>query len=275
MTEPFTDVPAAGETARADQPELTVIVPRRPGPLVRHKGNESADDELDALIDEMFGETTTEQPGRLDVVLILAGAALLAWAWLTAAAVGVFVIAVLLLVLGLALPTRAALRAYHRRRLVKERRAELDDGYRLDVSDPSVAELVAAYESVLEIAARTRSDLAEPSVVASHLAVVEAAAMLDGRPPIAEADRRYVDTRTAAMTKVAHGLSLAPRRSTADDRGYDSTAVARTATVTVRQDLESATDLGAMRRLERLGARLEPVASPADRTSEATGDPER
>jgi len=251
-------VPAATETAiePADRDSI-VIVPRRPGPVFRPSEKGRPDDDLDGIIDEMFGQTTDEQPGRLDAVLVSGGLALAIWGWLSAASLIVMLVAGLLILLGAALPARSALRAYHRRRLARQRRREAAEGYPLDISDPSVAALVTAYEEVLAVAARSGSELAEPATVAAHLAVLEAAGVLEGRPPVGEADRGYVDARTTAIASVARQLSLAPRRSGhALERGRDATTAARAATVAVREDLESATDLGAMRRLEHIETRL-------------------
>ena len=153
---------------------------------------------------------------------------------------------------------RSALRGYHRRRLAAERRRAAAEGYPLDVSDPSVSALVDAYEQLWSIADRSSSDLARPSTIAAHLAVVEAAAMLEGKPPVGDADRRYVNVRTAAITDVALGLATTPRRDERPQpRGQDATVAARSAKVAVRETLEASTDLGAVGRLRRLETRFE------------------
>ena len=80
MAEPMTGVdPASGSTGDTSDREPVVIVPRGPGPILRLKSPTRPDDELDELIDEMFGETTDEQPGRLDIVLLDGGIALAIW----------------------------------------------------------------------------------------------------------------------------------------------------------------------------------------------------
>lgn len=258
MAEPMAGVePASGSTGDTSDREPVVIVPRGPGPILRPRSPSRPEDELDELIDEMFGQTTDEQPGRLDVVLLVGGVVIAIWGVITAS-LGVVLLAGLLILLGAALPARSALRAYHRRRLAAERRRAAAEGHPLDVSDPSVAALVDAYEQLCSIAERSTSDLAQPSVLAAHLAVAEAAVMLEGRPPVGEADRRYVEVRTAAITEVALGLATSPRH---DDRlqprGQDASVAARSAKVAVREALEASTDLGAVGRLRRLETRLE------------------
>jgi hypothetical protein len=118
-------------------------------------------------------------------------------------------------------------------------------------------------EQLCAIASRSASDLAEPSVVAAHLAVVEAAALLEGQPPVGKADRSYVDARTRAITEVATNLAATPERTdSAADRRRDAAQAARASKVAVREEIEAATDLGALGRLRRLETRFEREADP-------------
>ena len=62
-------VPAVGsaDASKAADHSRTVIVPRRPGPLRQYQPRSPRPrDELDELIDELFGPTTNEKPGRFD-----------------------------------------------------------------------------------------------------------------------------------------------------------------------------------------------------------------
>jgi hypothetical protein len=90
-----------------------VFVPRTPGPVVPvATGSARHEDELDAIVDEMFGPTTEERPGVFDVLLAAGGVALLAWALVAGAAPWVVVLGVAALALGLALPVRSLVRRY-------------------------------------------------------------------------------------------------------------------------------------------------------------------
>ncbi|MGB8861932.1 MAG: hypothetical protein WCC60_21935, partial [Ilumatobacteraceae bacterium] len=50
-----------------------VIVPARPGPLVRLRDLERGRDELDELLDDVFGEPDDRGPGPVDAVLVVGG----------------------------------------------------------------------------------------------------------------------------------------------------------------------------------------------------------
>ena len=190
MAEPMAgDKPASGSTGDTSDREPVVIVPRGPGPILRPKSATRPDDELDELIDEMFGETTDEQPGRLDVMLLVGGIALAICGRRVRLArrgpAGRAAHPARCRVTGRAQPCAPIIGDG----LAAERRRAAAEGYPLDVSDPSVSALVDAYEQLWSIADRSSSDLARPSTIAAHLAVVEAAAMLEGKPPVGDADR--------------------------------------------------------------------------------------
>ena len=102
-------------------PRRLLVVPSAPGPL-RPLEAAPGPDELDALIDEVFGRTTDERPGPFDIVLVVGGAALIGWGFLTSAP-GWLALGAIGLVLGLALPVRQLMRSSSdRRRSDRERR---------------------------------------------------------------------------------------------------------------------------------------------------------
>ena len=91
MAEPMAGTePTSGMTDERSDRDPVIIVPREPGPMLRPRSPTRPDDELDELIDEMFGETTDEQPGRLDLVLLAGGIALAIWG-VVSASLGVVV----------------------------------------------------------------------------------------------------------------------------------------------------------------------------------------
>ena len=62
------------ESGDHDDPSSVVIVPSRPGPLESLGGSERNRDEVDELLDDMFGEPDERGPGVADAVLVVGGA---------------------------------------------------------------------------------------------------------------------------------------------------------------------------------------------------------
>jgi hypothetical protein len=247
--------PVPAETdAHADERRL-LLVPHRPGPLLPLDAQPGKHgDDLDVLIDEVFGPPTDEGPGAFDAALVVVGLALLAWSVLGAAGAGVAVVGVVLLVLGVALPARAVLRAGRARRVAQRERAALASGLALDVSDPSLNTLVASYEWLRTAAGLpgVPGDQGWQALEAAHAALLEVASLLDGRPPQTEDEHAYVDRRTAAIRDLTAELSKRyrgwRRRRQVRSTPMDQTA----AVVRARNDLEAATGTGAVTELERL-----------------------
>lgn len=175
-----------------------VVVPRMPGPLIRpdaDAGRRHRDD-LDDLIDELLPDTT-EGPGPVDAALLASGGALVGWAMIgnppaLAAVAGAAAIG-----LGSILPVRAAWRAVSSRR----RAATLGRGLPLRTDDPSIAQLIAAYDALDGIPATT-----DAARGAAHGAVLEVASLLDGRAPALDRERNYVDLRAAAVRELVRAL---------------------------------------------------------------------
>jgi hypothetical protein len=171
-----------------------VIVPHRPGPLV----------DAPAVKD---GREPAEGPEQVmgipEVVLAAGGAALLAAVVATGLPAWLSLIAVAGLALGLALPAQAAvLRAARRHRLRRYAKA-LDRGVLLDVSHTSVRRLVTAYGRLRRTAGPGMA------LDAGHLALVEVATLLGGRPPRAD-QVGYVIRRAEAVSALADRLADGP-----------------------------------------------------------------
>ena len=126
MTTPTTWSPS-DHPARPDDPAIhppvdaighLVVVPRTAGPLLDVDATSAGTaDEIDAAIDELFGEPTDESAGPLDAALVLGGIGLAAWSVLTGAPAPVLVLGVGAALLGIALPAHAvATNARERRR---------------------------------------------------------------------------------------------------------------------------------------------------------------
>lgn len=246
---------------RPDPPRNVVVVPRTPGPLRPLGAGERSADDLDALIDEVFGPTTSEGPGLFDVVLVIAGVALVGWSFIGGGAGPWFAVGVGLVILGVALPARSVLRAAGARRAARRDRAMLRSGTALDISDPVVGALAGSYASLVHASQLPGVSMGASAVEAGHAAVLEVASLLGGRPPLTDEERAYVERRTRAVRDLAAQLVKASRawqRVRLHD-GTDVTAEAReraAAVVQAREALEAGSGAGAVDELERLRTEL-------------------
>jgi hypothetical protein len=183
-----------------------IVVPWAPAPPIRlTRTNER--DEIDELLDDLFGPDDDGGPGWFDAALlavgvgsvtaVAAGALGTGWLWLGVPA----------LLLGLVLPLRSAWRSMQRRRARRAMDQKLGRGLPIDAADPDVARLLAAYESLRAAAAEPAvSPVDESAVVAAHDALLEAASLLRGAPPVGPAERDYVRRRSEAITELAQTM---------------------------------------------------------------------
>lgn len=248
------------EGGRAD-PSRTVVVPRDPGPLVPVFAGDRPPDELDALIDEVFGPSPQARPGPFDVILVVVGIILFAWSLLGGSTLGLWLGAIAVL-LGLALPLRALGRRRSARRENRLRKQALGRGLPLDTTDQVVRSLVAAYGALLSAAAaRGPSDeMGAEAVASAHQAVSEVASLLEGMPPQSSAQVAYVRKRSQAIRGVTDAMkgkhaSSAGSVSVASTSMPDDT-LGRDAVVRAREELEKATGVGSVDQLGDLAARL-------------------
>jgi hypothetical protein len=251
---------SAADTVASEDAEV-VVVPRQPGPLSPLGGRARPQDELDVLVEDMFGESTDEGPGVFDLVLLGLGAAISVWAFLSGAGMGWTALGVILVVLGLALPARSILRTYRSRSARRVRRRAIERGYLLDASAPSTGALVDAYEQLAEVAEGSASPLAEQTVTAAHAALVEVATLLDGSAPVTDAEIAYVEKRTAAVRTASARLIRADRvrarargaRTRADEDETMAQRRRRADAVTrAREELESTHRMSSVDQLEAL-----------------------
>jgi hypothetical protein len=191
-------------------PEPIVVVPRAVGPILRVTGPHRRPlDELDVLIDDVFGETTTERPGWFDIGLLAVGAAALAWSLLGAGPTWAGAIGGLLILLGVALPARSVIRTLRSRQAARRRARAIRQGYALDVSHPATEALVDAYDRLL---VEARGPLELPSRRAAegaHLALVEVATLLSGVRPVDPSQLEYIEKRTFAIKATTGALARA------------------------------------------------------------------
>lgn len=253
---PQGDVPS-GDAPSGDAPSgEVVVVPARPGPLVGldDGGRGRAPDEVDELIDELFGPDDESGPGWFDLGLLASGGGLVAWGTIggvaAATAVGVAAGG-----LGLVLPARTAWRALQRRRAAKRRDRVLAGGTPLRVGDPVTARLAASYSAVLAAAGRDGLRGPEAAVRAAHLALTECATLLAGRLPASADEQRYVEARAGAMAELATALGEEHRRWKARSAALDAGGpAAGAAVVAAREELEDMSRFSSVSHLRELAA---------------------
>lgn len=227
-------------------------------------------DDLDALIDDVFGDPVDERPGWLDVALVAAGAALIAWMLLGGPVIGGIVGAVLL-VLGLALPGRDLLRRVRGRRRTARLTWLLSQGMLLDVGHPATRRLADAYARLEAASRRPGVPKAEEALAAGHLAVTEAASLLHGRTPAVAAEVEYVERRAMAVEAVADELERLADRARSDavlaELGVRQDAELHAEMVAVaREELDALGGMGSLAQLDAVGDQLR-----RERTDAATG----
>lgn len=248
-----------------------VVVPRAAGPLVDVDATPSgAADELDAAIDELFGETTEGSAGPADAVLILGGIGIAGWSVLTGAPAVVLALGVGAALLGIALPAHALATSARSRRRASARDRAIGDGLPLDASDPTVRSLVDAYAACIAATTAPGLPYARDAAEAAHLAVVEVASLLNGGRPVADAEVDYVQKRTEAIDQLTRQLRRSYRRRVearlnASIHRAPTDDGRATAFTEARVELESATGLGSLDRLGTVGTTIEGEARDARR----------
>ena len=105
----------AADAGGPDGAAGTVVVQATPGPK-ESPGRIHRSDELDDLVEETFGPTTTERPGTFDAGLVVAGVALLASSLVGGGSGLGLAVGVALFVVGAALPARSLILAANLRR---------------------------------------------------------------------------------------------------------------------------------------------------------------
>jgi hypothetical protein len=224
-----------------------VVVPWAPGPVARVAARAPSD--VDAALDELFGPADDGGPSWFDVVLVVAGVALLLRG---AVAAGVVALA-----LGLALPLRSLSRRARRAARRRRYRRLLAAGQPLATGHDETEALLAAYEALLDAAASPEllERVAVDAVAAAHGAVVECASLLGGGVPHTEAEAAYVARRTAAVRSLESALRAASARAAQPGDGAD--LAARTALVRGREEVDALGGGPALTDLREVAARVE------------------
>jgi len=187
------------ESGDHDDPSSVVIVPSRPGPLESLGGSERNRDEVDELLDDMFGEPDERGPGVADAVLVVGGAGAVVGG-LAASLPGVVLVGgAVAVALGIVLPVRSGWRRLTANRRQAQLAARLAGGIPMRIDHEAVAELVAAHVRLTEAAHDANTSERSRLQSIAHAAVYEVASLLGGQRPQSPAELEYVQTRTRAL----------------------------------------------------------------------------
>jgi len=214
-------------------PESAVVVPAKPGPLVRLSKLDQGPDEVDEILDELLGEPDDRGPGLADAVMVLGGISAIGAAQIIELPGFVLVGGVIAAGLGAALPLRSGwqrIRSAHQSRRLQ---GLIGDGTILRVDHTATAQLHAAHRQLVDTASSMAPESRLRVDEIAHGAVVEVASLLDGSIPVDPAEIRYVEARTKALSDLAATIANA-----GDDKGLSED---RRAYVEARDEVEQIT----------------------------------
>jgi hypothetical protein len=238
---------------RSDLPEVdqVVVVPSRPGPLVRLTDVERERDEIDAVVDDLFGLSDQRGPGLADAVLIAGGAGAIAVGMATSAPSVVTVVGIAVVVCGCVLPLRWMWDRIDDRRASARQRSLIGDGLMLRIDHPSTRRLVASYERLIATSASLAPAPRRRVGEVAHSAIVEVASLLDGGLPTDDAEVEYIVARHVALDDLV--------RAVTDARVGDGESERRRALIEARRELDELTGTSS-------------ISAAADLTRELLGD---
>jgi hypothetical protein len=244
------------ETGTARHAEL-LVVPYRPGALIELPSSRQRD-EIDDVLDDLFGEAPRQAPGPFDAVLVLGGAALVVTTLVTDLPGWLTAVGLAALGFGLILPLHHAWTRTVRARALRRGRQVLGQGTPLDVSRPATRRLANAYRRLERSAG---SELGSEALESAHLALVEVAGLLRGRPPQSPGELRYVAERTEAIAGLADRLER-PAVEEPPEPPVDENAL-RDSAVQALRDLEERTGSGSPASMERMRRLLDEGGGPS------------
>ena len=228
-----------------------LVVPHRPGPLIELPP-ERRRDEIDDVLDELFGEAPRDTPGAFDVVLIGGGAALAVAALVAGLPAWLLGLGVVCAAFGLILPLHHVWTRIVRARSLRRIREVMGQGTLLDAGHRETRRLIRSYRRVERSAAH---GLAGDALESAHLALLEVAGLLRGRPPESPAEREYVAERAAAIARLADAIER-PVAEEVTEAPIDENSL-RDSAVQALRDLDERTGSGSLIRMEHLNRLLD------------------
>lgn len=219
-----------------------VVVPSEPGPLQRLPGARTPD-EVDELLDDLFGPADDGGPGVADALLATGGGAAVV-AGLVLSTPVVLAAGVGAVLLGSVLPARSLWRQAQQRRLAVQRAEIVGSGTPLRVSSGAVADLVGAYEALFALVTTSPERVGADERAAAHAAVADVATVLGGGTPVDEDEVRFVRDRGDALAALVARLSSSG--ASRDD------AERRRARLAARQEVDRLSGSSSVDRLRQL-----------------------
>lgn len=181
-------------------PAVVVVVPARPGPLRRLDDVDRGRDDVDDMLDDLFGAPDQRGPGIADAVLIAGGAGAVIAAQLASWPTPVTVLGVATVALGLILPARSLWRRAGVRRRTRRIGAVVGHGMLLRTDDDLLRRIVTAHDRIEQGPAR--GEHGDRAREVAHAAAHEVAGLLEGRRPAKAAEREYVAARAVALEEL-------------------------------------------------------------------------
>ena len=243
----------ADNTSR--QPQL-LVVPHRPGPLIELPP-EQRRDEIDDVLDEVFGEAPRDTPGAFDAVLVVGGVALTIAALVAGLPAWLLGLGVVCAAFGLILPLHHAWTRIVRARSLRRIREVMGQGTLIDAGHRETRRLIRSYRRVER---STGDGLAGDALESAHLALLEVAGLLRGRPPESPAEREYVAERAGAIARLAATMER-PSTEEIVEPPVDEDAL-RDSAVQALRDLDERTGSGSLARMLQLGRLLDEDEKP-------------
>lgn len=230
-------------------PTRHLVVPHQPGPLISFGANRPgrSRDDLDELIDDLLPDVD-ELPGLFDVVLVVAGLALVGWSLLAGGPTWALVVGLIGAGLGSVLPLRSGWRRLEHRRTRRRHLESLRQGSALDVSSPEVVALEAAYVQLWAAADGLDAGLASTARSAAHGAMLEVASVLGGQSPSTQPEREYVAARSQAISD----LTVALRTDDPDRTDAGANGASPELLVAARRELDELEPFNAVAQIEDL-----------------------
>lgn len=177
--------------------------------------------EVDIVLDDMFGEVDSEGPGPTDALLIGGGACAAAAALIAGWPAAVLGAGLASIGIGSILPIRSTIRRGKKLAQGRKVRKLIGDGQLLDASVVPTRQLASKHNAVIDavdpdtaLGVRVRS--------IAHGLVEEVASLLEGHPPASAGQERYVAERVAALDELDRALQAAPVDGADHDAAVDA-----------------------------------------------------
>ncbi len=187
-------------------------------------------DEVDEILDEVFGQPDERGPSAADAVLLAGGGAAIVAGQVADLPGAVTVIGACAVAFGAILPIRSLWRRSAARRRAARVRAAIGDGTIVRTSNPVVQRLIAAHDRVVEQSATLAHVPSRRVADVAHAAMLEVATLLGGRSPVVPEEVGYVVARVDALDALAATIT--------DPRVGDGEPDQRRALVEARQEID-------------------------------------